>query len=115
MENPSGAVQGNSQNVPEANVPRTRSTFPLSYHLMDTHRFGEYHPHYVEDGVKGDVLPIRSSHNVMSFTLKSPLMQDISMKKDYFSVPMESILPFNWWKFFENPEQHHSYNHRHTK
>ena len=103
MENPSGAVQGNSQNVPEANVPRTRSTFPLSYHFMDTHRFGEYHPHYVEDGVKGDVLPIRSSHNVMSFTLKSPLMQDISMKKDYFSVPMESILPFNWWKFFENP------------
>lgn len=103
MENPSGAVQGNSQNVPEANVPRTRSTFPLSYHFMDTHRFGEYHPHYVEDGVKGDVLPIRSSHNVMSFTLKSPLMQDISMKKDYFSVPMESILPLNWWKFFENP------------
>lgn len=103
MENPSGAVQGNSQNVPEANVPRTRSTFPLSYHFMDTHRFGEYHPHYVEDGVKGDVLPIRSSHNVMSFTLKSPLMQDISLKKDYFSVPMEAILPLNWWKFFENP------------
>lgn len=103
MENPSGAVQGNSQNVPEANVPRTRSTFPLSYHFMDTHRFGEYHPHYVEDGVKGDVLPIRSSHNVMSYTLKSPLMQDISMNKDYFSVPMEAILPLNWWKYFENP------------
>lgn len=103
MENPNGAVQGNSQNIPEANVPRTRSTFPLGYHFFDTHRFGEYHPHYVEDGEKGDTLPVRSSHNVFSYTLKSPLMQNISMKKDYFSVPMEAILPLNWPKFYENP------------
>lgn len=103
MENPQGAVQGNSQNIPAANTPRTRSTFPLKYHLFDTHRFGEYHPHYVEEGVKEDILPIRSSHNVMSFTLKSPLMQDITMVKDYFSVPMEAILPLNWEKFFDNP------------
>ena len=103
MENPNGAVAGNSQNIPEANVPRTRSTFPLSYHFFDTHRFGEYHPHYVADGVKGDVLPIRSSHNVMSYTLKSPLLQNISMKKDYFLVPDQAILPLNWDKYFENP------------
>lgn len=103
MENPSGAVAGNSQNTPTADVPRTRSTFPLEYHLFDTHRFGEYHPHYVEDSVKGDSLPIRSSHNVLSYTLKSPLMQTIKMKKDYFSIPMEAILPNNWEKFFDNP------------
>lgn len=103
MENPEGAVQGNSQNIPTANVPRTFSTFPLKYHLFDTHRFGEYHPHYVEDSVKNDTLPIRSSHNVISYTLKSPLMQDITMYKDYFSVPMEAILPLNWEKFFDNP------------
>lgn len=103
MENPNGAVSGNSQNVPSANVPRTRSTFDLKYHFFDTHRFGEYHPHYVEDGVKDDVLPIRSSHNVLSYTLKSPLLQNITLYKDYFSVPMESILPLNWEKFFDNP------------
>ena len=103
MENPAGAVMGNSQNTPTANVPRTRSTFPLKYHFFDTHRFGEYHPHYVENGVKEDVLPIRSSHNVMSYTLKAPLMQDITMVKDYFSVPLEAILPLNWEKFFDNP------------
>ena len=103
MENPEGAVAGNSQNTPTANVPRTFSTFPLKYHLYDTHRFGEYHPHYVEDSVKNDTLPIRSSHNVMSYTLKAPLMQNITMYKDYFSVPMESILPLNWEKFFDNP------------
>lgn len=103
MENPNGAVQGNSQNTPTADVPRTRSTFPLGYHFFDTHRFGEYHPHYVAEGVKEDILPIRSSHNVLSYTLKSPLMQNVSMKKDYFSVPMEAILPLNWDKFFDNP------------
>lgn len=103
MENPNGAVQGNRQNNPTANVPRTRSTFDLKYHFFDTHRFGEYHPHYVEEGVKEDILPIRSSHQVLSYTLKAPLMQNISLKKDYFLVPMEAILPLNWEKFFDNP------------
>ena len=103
MTNPSGAAGGNSQNIPTAQVPRTFSTFPLEYHFMDTHRFGEYHPHYVEEGVKQDRLPIRSSHNVMSYTLKSPLLQNITLKKDYFNVPKEAILPLNWEKFFDNP------------
>ena len=103
MENPEGAVQGNSQNIPTANVPRTRSTFPLKYHFFDTHRFGEYHPHYVEDGEKNDILPVRSSHDVRSYTLKAPLMQEITLVKDYFAVPMESILPLNWEKFYDNP------------
>ena len=103
MENPNGAVQGNSQNVATAHVPRTRSTFPLKYHFFDTHRFGEYHPHFVEDSVKDDDLPIHSTHKVMSYTMKSPLMQSISMKKDYFAVPKEAILPLNFQKFFENP------------
>lgn len=103
MINPNGAVGGNSQNTPTANVPRTRSTFPLKYHFFNTHRFGEYVPHYVEDSVKNDVLPIRSSHEVRSYTLKSPLLQNITRSKDYFSVPMEAILPLNWEKFFVNP------------
>lgn len=103
MENPNGIVQGNDQNVPEAHIPRTRSTFPLDYHFFDTHRFGEYHPHYVAEGVKGDILPIRSSHEVLSYTLKAPLMQKVQLNKDYFLVPKEAILPLNWDKFFENP------------
>lgn len=103
MEKTSGVVDGNSQNQATAVVPRTFSTFPLEYHMFDTHRFGEYHPHYVEEGVKNDILPVRSSHQVMSYTLKSPLMQNITMYKDYFNVPMEAILPMNWEKFFDNP------------
>lgn len=103
MINPNGIVDGNSQNIPEANVPRTRSTFPLNYHLFNTHRFGELTPHYVEDCVKGDKLPIQSRHDIRSYTLAAPLMQNVKRNKDYFMVPMECILPRNWEKFFDNP------------
>lgn len=103
MTNPNGAVAGNSQNVPEAYTPRTRSTFDLNYHFFNTHRFGEYVPHYVEDLNKDEDFPIRSAHDLRSYTLESPLMQSVKRNKDYFLVPMESILPYNWEKFFDNP------------
>lgn len=80
-----------------------RSKFPLSYHLFNTARFGEYTPHFVFDGVAGDHVNVRSAHNVRSYTLGAPLLQNIDMKKDYFMVPMEAILPLNWEKVFTNP------------
>ena len=96
-------VNGNPQNEnPHKNV-RTRSTFPLQYHAFDTFRFGEYHPHFVMEGVAKDKISFRSSHDLRSYTLGAPLMEDISMKKDYFHVPMTAILPLNWDKFFANP------------
>lgn len=102
--NPSGVVAGNPQNQPgDANVPRTRSTFDLKYHFFNTHRFGEYMPHYVEELNKDEDFPINSSHDLRSYTLESPLMQSVKRVKDYFLVPMEAILPLNWEKFFDNP------------
>lgn len=101
--NPNGSVAGNAQNIPEAHVPRTRSTFPLKRHFFNTHRFGEYIPHFFADLNKDEDFPINSSHTLRTYTLKSPLMQNIVRNKDYFLVPMESILPLNWEKFFDNP------------
>lgn len=103
MPNPNGAVAGNDQNQPVAQTPRTRSTFPLHYHLFNTHRFGEYIPHYWDDLTKDDRYPVRSSGTLRSYTLKSPLMQNVKRNKDYFLVPYEAILPLNWEKFFDNP------------
>lgn len=103
MPNPNGAVAGNDQNQPVANTSRTRSTFPLHAHLFNTHRFGEYIPHYVDDLTKDDRYPVRSSGSLRSYTLKSPLMQNVKRNKDYFLVPYEAILPLNWEKFFDNP------------
>lgn len=96
-------VNGNPQNDVSHKNLRTRSTFPLQYHSFDTFRFGEYHPHFVMEGVAKDKISFRSSHDLRSYTLGAPLMEDISMKKDYFSVPMTAILPNNWDKFFANP------------
>ena len=98
---PNGSiVAANAQNKATGDVVNTRSKFPLSYEFFDTHRFGEYHPHFWFDGVEGDEnVRLRSSHDVRSYTLKSPLLQDIQMKKDYFLIPMEAILPLNWQKW----------------
>lgn len=94
---------GMPQNTPTGKSVHTRSTFPLQYHKFDTFRFGEYHPHFVMEGVAKDKISFRSTHQLRSYTLKAPLMEDISMKKDYFAVPMTAVLPLNWDKFFSNP------------
>lgn len=94
---------GMPQNTPTGKSVHTRSNFPLQYRKFDTMRFGEYHPHFVMEGVAKDKISFRSSHELRSYTLKAPLMEDISMKKDYFAVPMTAILPLNWDKFFANP------------
>ena len=77
-----------------AAVQRHRSTFPQKQDVLDTMRFAEYHPFIAFDGVASDKLPWRCKHNVRSYTLKAPLMQDVYMNKDYFLVPLRSVLPF---------------------
>lgn len=89
----------------EANdkVIRGHSFFPLNYKFANTLRFGEYSPHFVMECVNNDKINLRCGHNIRSYTLKSPLMSDIQIKKDYFNVPMEAILPMNWDKIYTAP------------
>ena len=99
----SGLVSGNKQNTPGGSTGRSRSKFPLSYTKFQTERFAEYFPFFVEEGVSGDILPFHSNHEVQTYTLKSPILQSLTKKKDYFAVPMQAILPLNWEKFYTNP------------
>lgn len=85
------------------NAPTSRSRFDLSYHNYITPSYGKITPFFSMEGVAGDQIPIRSSHKVRSYTMKSPLMSDVYMQKDFFAVPMECILPLNWQKIFANP------------
>lgn len=104
MAQVSTTTPGSKINDAPGKVIRTRSRFPqVSRPFYNTHRFGVYHPFEVIEGVEGDKLPIRSSHEVQSYTLKAPLMQTIRRNKDFFEVPMQAILPNNWEKFYENP------------
>ncbi len=85
------------------NALTSRSRFDLSYHNFITPSYGKITPFMSLETVAGDKIPIRSSHKVRSYTLKSPLMSDVYMQKDFFAVPMECILPLNWQKIFANP------------
>lgn len=96
-------VNANPINETHANVKRSRSVFPLKQMILDTHRFGEIHPHLVIDGVTSDKLPFHSSHSAKSYTLKAPLMQDIQMHKDYFMIPLRAILPLQADRIITNP------------
>lgn len=98
-----GLVASAQQNSAGGNSVRNVSQFPLSYSFYNTERFGEYTPFFVQEGVAGDVLPLHSSHEVRTYTLKAPLMQSLLKKKDFFAVPMSAILPLNWEKFYTNP------------
>ncbi len=84
-------------------APRNRSNFDLSHHHLTTLRFGEIAPFFNLEAVNNDKITLRSQHDLSTFTLKSPIISNIRLRKDYFSVPMESILPFNWEKIITNP------------
>lgn len=98
-----GNVAGNPVNDAEQKQVHTRSSFPQPYKLFNTERFAEYTPFFVTENVRSDKFGLLSSQQVDSYTLKSPLLQTISRKKDLYLVPMESILPRNWEKFYTNP------------
>ncbi len=89
--------------IQTAKAPRNRSNFDLSHHHLTTLRFGEITPFFNLEAVNNDKITLRSQHDLSTFTLKSPILSNIRLRKDYFSIPMESILPFNWDKIITNP------------
>lgn len=86
-------------------VPRTHNTFDNSYHHFKTQKFGQLEPFFVMEGVSGDKIPLHSTHNVRSLPMSSPFLSDLKLNKDYFMVPMQSILPNSWEYIFKNPTQ----------
>lgn len=87
----------------ESKSIKARSKFNLDAHHLTTLPFGMYVPFFNMECVNGDNINLRSQHSLNTFTLKSPILSNIRMRKDYFSVPMEAILPFNWDKIITNP------------
>ena len=101
-----GYTGADAQNTPDAKAIHNSSTFGpdmLGYEFYDTLRFGEYHPFTAMEIVPKDIVTAQFKHNIISYTLKAPLMQGIQVKKSIFQVPREAILPFNWEKWFKNP------------
>lgn len=96
--------QGETVSEPAALVPRTSSYFPdTAYRVMGTQQFGTYYPFFAMETVPSDAITFGNSHRVRSYTLKAPLLSDVFLRKDYFCVYNEAILPFNWDKVYTNP------------
>lgn len=68
-----------------------------------TLRFAECTPFLAIDAVPHDNLSIRNAHSLRTLSLKSPLMQDLKLNKDYFAIPKRALLPRNWDKIYNNP------------
>lgn len=102
-----GAVNSDPQNTADPKGVHTRSTFSdkdLGYSFYSTLPFGEIRPFTFFESVPDDKrIRAQFLSNVLSYTLKAPLMQGIHMKKLLCQVPREAILPFNWEKWFKNP------------
>lgn len=96
-------VSGNPQNISPVREVRAHSTFDLSRYIFGTHRFSQYNINFFGETVGADSIPVRSSDVIDSYTLKAPLMQDISKTKEYFMVPRQAILPINWDKIERLP------------
>ncbi len=95
---------GNHLNNSLPPKPSKRSNFSIKKPLAFTPRFGEITPFFEFRGESSDKISMRSSFDLRTFSLQSPLMRNLTMHKNYFQVPMEAILPFNWdTKIYPNP------------
>ena len=96
---------GSGLNQPQESAHTGRSRVKMHQLKAQTCRFGEYKPHFVMDVVPDDRhFSLRSSQTSRSYTLQAPLMQNISLNRDYFVVPLQSLLPFNFDKFIMPPK-----------
>lgn len=81
-----------------------KSRFTLREKVAFTPRFGQITPFMSMSVLPDDDIRMNTILDLRTFTLKSPLLKNLTMNKQYFQIPMECILPFNWkTKIFPNP------------
>lgn len=105
-DSPNGATKPTrSVNEQSVYVPRTHNKFDMSYYNFMTQRFGQYEAFFAMEGVPGDIIPLRNTHEVRTLTMSSPFLTDITLHKDYFMVPNQAIQPNTYEYIFRNPSQ----------
>lgn len=102
MPAPTGIVDKNQANKSEGHHIHNYSTFDrsLSYRLYNTHRFGEYTPTFVMEGVPNDEISLNSYDGLDSLSLKAPFKGSIRKIKESFMVPNMAILPLQWDRIY---------------
>lgn len=95
--------QGNPVNDASPKEVRTRSRFNLNHKIFGTLRFGDLTPFLALESVEKDKIEARTGHQIRSYTLESPQLENVNLKKDIFVVPREAILPMQWERIYANP------------
>lgn len=96
--------EGNTLNNLDRNNHPNRSKFEFTDAIALTPRFGQITPFFCRRVEDTDQFSDRTEFDLRTLSLESPLMQDLKMYKNYFSVPLECILPNNWkTKIYPNP------------
>lgn len=100
-----GTVKGSELNNPDYVNQQGYNTFSLSRQNCMTLRFGEITPFFSFYGVPGDKLNMKSSHEIRTHTLASPLMSSMKISKDVFYVPLKAVMPHTFDYLYSNPVQ----------
>lgn len=88
---------GGGQNDVKPSYYMSRNKFPkLTYKMLTTARYGNIFPTFYFHGTRGDKIPLNSSHELDTFTLKSPLKSDVRFNKTYVKVPYKAIYHHDW-------------------
>lgn len=94
--------QGSLNNPSTANR-ESYNTFNRSRKRLSTQRFDQVMPMYCQAQIEGDVSRLQVSHDLRSYTLKSPLLSDVQLHRTFFQVPWSAIMPRTWDKIYRQP------------
>lgn len=98
-----GLINQSGLNNPATVNRESYNTFNKSRVRLGTQRFNQVMPIYCESGLEGDVLRLRTSHDLRTYTLKSPLLSNLTMHRSFFQVPWSSICPNTWELLYRIP------------
>lgn len=97
-----GLVKGGVAS-PESYNSQDYNGFDRSMISFETQRFAEINPIFSKKFISGDRVRIRSTHELRTFTFKSPLMSNVYMHRAFFQVPLQCIYHNTFKPFFINP------------
>lgn len=98
-----GTYRYDAQNDVTNTNRQKHNNFRFNRSVLCTPRFGEITPFELLYCVPDDIHNFGNSVDLRTYTMKSPQFADIRMHKDYYQVPLSSILPNTWQLWYKNP------------
>lgn len=79
------------------------NSFSLDRKHFTTLNYADITPFEHVYAIGGDSIEFGSRHHLRTYTLASPLMEKIFIKKSYYATDMRALLPINWEKIYREP------------